>query len=665
MRLTEELILLLLDEQSGYLGMVPDWDFSCVMAGAIIADLTLEKRIDTDLDSLTLLDATPTEDPMLDPTLEEISEEENAFSPQYWIEKNTPRSEDIVTMTLDRLSEKGILDFHSGGFWSLSNSVSRGKTYPVTDGSTQKEARTRILSVILEDVIPDPRDVILICLMHTCNGFKLLLSLEDYQEKLERIEMLASMDLVGLSISKAVKQSVVKPKTRRVIQTRPIPKMCRLDILRVPDFRKGNMPSAMYRIYEKYGSVVEAPFKMSGERVLLLLGLEANQWVHKNGRFYLRTKDYIKDFENALGASRTLPGMDGAEHFRLRKSLRKAYSRATLASRLPELLKHCRNSVKQWKTGSVLEATKACQNHMSSQVSHLTIGIDCSGYINDLLAYEHRALNVCVAKIMPKFMLSTPRMKRSRKCVQQVAESIQATHTLAQREGKPQDLVDALLEIHREDPQFLPETDIIFPFIASTVASIYLGSALAFALHAMVTRPHLYEQVRREADRVFGNGRELTAEDFAPTNADVTNRLFLETERMYPVIPWQFRTVMNRCIIDEHEISSPTRVLCCHTATHYDGDLFRDPLEFDIDRYLPERQEHLTPGAYVPYGLGTHTCLGHNWVNLQMVVNLLFIAHHVQLEVRPENYLDVGINPFPTAAPSKKLKFRVAEVNAL
>ena len=42
MRLTEELILLMLDEQSGYLGMVPDWDFSCVMAGAVIADLTLE-----------------------------------------------------------------------------------------------------------------------------------------------------------------------------------------------------------------------------------------------------------------------------------------------------------------------------------------------------------------------------------------------------------------------------------------------------------------------------------------------------------------------------------------------------------------------------------------------------------------------------------------------
>ena len=44
-RLTEELILLMLNEQSGYLEMVPGWDFSCVMAGAVIADLALESRI--------------------------------------------------------------------------------------------------------------------------------------------------------------------------------------------------------------------------------------------------------------------------------------------------------------------------------------------------------------------------------------------------------------------------------------------------------------------------------------------------------------------------------------------------------------------------------------------------------------------------------------------
>ena len=130
MRLTEELILLMLNEQSGYLEIVPGWDFACVMAGAVIADLALEDRIDTDLESLYLIDATPTGDELLDPTLLGISDTRESSSTQYWIERNTVRSEEIVTVTLDRLVEKGVLDYESGGFWTLSRAVSRSGTYP-------------------------------------------------------------------------------------------------------------------------------------------------------------------------------------------------------------------------------------------------------------------------------------------------------------------------------------------------------------------------------------------------------------------------------------------------------------------------------------------------------------------------------------------------------
>ena len=118
---------------------------------------------------------------------------------------------------------------------------------------------------------------------------------------------------------------------------------------------------------------------------------------------------------------------------------------------------------------------------------------------------------------------------------------------------------------------------------------------------------------------------------------------------------------MNRCVVNGFELLPKTRLLICHTATHYSPDLFAEPLQFDIDRYLPDRWERMEPGAYVPYGLGTHTCLGHRWLELQMAVNLLLIAHHAELQILPADYT-MRINPFPTAAPRKKLKFRVAKI---
>ena len=54
MRLAEEMILLLLNEESGYLEQIQGWNLACVLAGAVLADLALERRIDTDLEKLTL-----------------------------------------------------------------------------------------------------------------------------------------------------------------------------------------------------------------------------------------------------------------------------------------------------------------------------------------------------------------------------------------------------------------------------------------------------------------------------------------------------------------------------------------------------------------------------------------------------------------------------------
>jgi len=660
-RIAEELILLMLDEQSGYLEMVPGWDFSCVMAGAVLADLALERRIETDLERLYLVDSTPTGDDLLDPTLKDIAASEEKSDAQFWIERNTRHADEIVAATLDRLVARNILTHQTGGFWGLSRDVSRSGTYPTQANETRGESKARVLSVILNDEIPDPRDAILVALMHTCGGFKLLLEEEDYEERLDRIELVARLDLIGRTVAAAVKDSTAKPKTRRVLQTRPIPRLGFLGFLRQRDLLSGNIPKAMYGIYRKHGPVVRMPFKIQGAPVVALMGPDVNRWVNRHGRFYLRSKDYIERLENAFGASRSMPGMDGAEHYRMRKSLQSAYSRATLARRLPELIDNCRTSLGRWRQGDVFRGAEGFQHHVSSQISHLTMGVDCSHYVDELLAFEHRALVTRVQGTLPEFMLSTPRMKRYGKHVRRLQEAITASHTPAQRKGKPRDIADALLDLHKSDPQFLPETDLTFPFVAAMVASIYLGSGLAFAVYNMVRHPEVYARIRGEAESLFGNGREPNDDDFSHDSVDVTVRLCMESSRMYPVIPWQLRTVMNECVVSGYGIPTNTMTLICQTVPHYSDDLYKDPLKFDIDRYLPDRAEHLKPGAYAPYGLGTHMCLGHRWVELQMAVNVLLIAHHLQLEVAPDNYR-MGINPFPTLAPNRKLKFRVARI---
>ncbi len=174
MRLTEEIILLLLNEDSGYLEQVAGWNLSCVLAGAVLADLDLESRIDTAFDSLVVEDTTPVGDDLLDPVLATIVGDPEPRTVNYWVEKIANTSDEILDQSLDRLVKHGILDYANGGFWSLSRNAANVGYSMSSDNESRAIVRRRIVETILMDGIPDPRDAILIGLANTCDAFRFL-----------------------------------------------------------------------------------------------------------------------------------------------------------------------------------------------------------------------------------------------------------------------------------------------------------------------------------------------------------------------------------------------------------------------------------------------------------------------------------------------------------
>ena len=223
MRFAEEILLMLLDEKTGYFIPIPEWKMSCVLAGGVLMDLALENRIDTDVGTLTLIDSTPTGDNLLDPTLAEIAKETETHTPQFWVEHIAKNADAINTEALDRLSKIGILDADEGGFWNLSSKVARSGRYPLVDGRTGEEIKSRIMRTLLDDEIPDPRDIAIIGLMQSCGGIRAMLEPEEYEEAEERIELLSRMDLIGQNIGAAVESSYRPPESMRTVRYRAMP----------------------------------------------------------------------------------------------------------------------------------------------------------------------------------------------------------------------------------------------------------------------------------------------------------------------------------------------------------------------------------------------------------------------------------------------------------
>ncbi len=199
LRFVEEITLLLLHDDDGRFARVPSWSLSYALAGGVLMDLAMENRIDTDLEHLILVDATPTGDSLLDPTLAEVAAGEK-HDARYWVEQTAERSDVIQEEALTRLIALGILERQEDRFlW-----VFRSRRYPMIDGQAEREVKLRIMSVLFSDEIPDPRDVVIICLADACGIFKELLSKRELEQAAPRIEQVRKLDLIGQAMTQAI-----------------------------------------------------------------------------------------------------------------------------------------------------------------------------------------------------------------------------------------------------------------------------------------------------------------------------------------------------------------------------------------------------------------------------------------------------------------------------
>ena len=202
LRFSEEILLLILDDESGEFVHVPEWSLRCALAGAALMDLAFENRIDSDPNQLVLIDSTPVGDMLLDPILTDISESsEEVFDARHWVERAaTEHAYAIRDRSLDRLIERGILYRRDDRFmW-----VFRSRRYPTVDGEAEREVKMRIMGVLLSDEIPHPRDVVIICLADACGLLKEILSRRELGYAAERIEQVRKLDLIGQAVSQVV-----------------------------------------------------------------------------------------------------------------------------------------------------------------------------------------------------------------------------------------------------------------------------------------------------------------------------------------------------------------------------------------------------------------------------------------------------------------------------
>jgi len=198
----EELILLGLDDKKGIFLPMSLMSFESALAGAILMELALENKIDTDLEHLILIDDEKTGDPIYDEVLKMIrehSKEENAL---YWVKEIRNRFSNLREVLTKRLIEKGLIREDKKKILGLFPQT----RYPVVNNSEEVAIRQRIRHIVLSEEIPEPKDIVIISLVKSCGLTDQIFTTKELKQASERIYQISKMDLIGQSVSKAINE---------------------------------------------------------------------------------------------------------------------------------------------------------------------------------------------------------------------------------------------------------------------------------------------------------------------------------------------------------------------------------------------------------------------------------------------------------------------------
>lgn len=198
----EEVFLLTLDQETGK----PNTELAShsvhnAIAGALLMDLSLHNRIDTDLRRLFVVDPTPVDEPISDQVLSLIVAAGDARPTGFWLDVLAVDGDALREQLREQLVRRGIMTAaESSGIGLAGERKDADKR-----GLPMLRVKKRLGLVVLSAEIPDPRDIMIISLANACSLWPGLFHETAYAEHGAKIEQISKMDLIGREVARIIR----------------------------------------------------------------------------------------------------------------------------------------------------------------------------------------------------------------------------------------------------------------------------------------------------------------------------------------------------------------------------------------------------------------------------------------------------------------------------
>ncbi len=441
-------------------------------------------------------------------------------------------------------------------------------------------------------------------------------------------------------------------------EARPLPPLVRgLPVLGSALEMANNMIPFLVKTYQQLGPIFRV--RALNQELVIMAGPEANVFVTQEGADKFSSHRAWTGFTQEFDSHLAMINADGEQHALLRKLLKYDFSSTNLMTDIPFLVDIAQQSIDRLKVGEELPAISLFRSIVTEQLGRALANYSPAGDLGDIVRVIRTALNVYTGGRWPKWMLRAPAYRRSRRRFLRMGQTIVRQHRESSR-ARP-DLVDTLLRASQSNiyqPTLGTEEQVVFMALAPFIAGLdTVSNECTFALYALLLHPDILEQCAQEADRIFADG---VPDLNQLKSAHALHNTMMETLRCYSIAPGVDRTAVRTFEFAGYRVEQGQRIFLASTVAHFLPELFADPLKFDITRYDEPRKEHKQRGAYAPFGIGTHLCLGAGAAEMQIMLVIATLLHTLRVEdASRKASLAIKADPSPTLG--KGFRVQIAE----
>jgi cytochrome P450 len=321
---------------------------------------------------------------------------------------------------------------------------------------------------------------------------------------------------------------------------------------------------------------------------------------------------------------------EGDLHRQRRRLVAPALAHQRMGHYADVMREHTERMASTWRDGQRLDIVDA--------MMHLTLGIVCRTLFDVDVPGEADAIgrDITVAQTYAMRRMRYPFPLPQKKALAALARLderiygiIRARRAVMEDRG---DLLSMLLLARDEETGAALDDQAVRDEAMTLFLAGHETTALAtgYAWHLLARHPRYFGRLREEG-------------------APFALQVIKESMRLYPPAWGIARTAARDTVIGGFPVREGETIVISQWLLHRDRRFFEDPLRFDPDRFLPEREARIPKYAYLPFGSGRRICIGNHFALTEGQIILETIARRFSME--PASSRPLRCEPMITLRP--------------